>query len=87
MYLDTEWNRENIHRLKKEIKLAQQIYPNNAWLDQVLVYCVVEYEMQDFNWRHWDHESENVQANYEELWNNEQVRSRNLITILIAIVK
>ena len=77
MYVYPEWNRENIHRLKKEIKLAQQISPNNGWLDQALVYCVVEYEMHDVNWRLYPEDEK--QANYEKLWNNEKVQELLLV--------
>ena len=78
VYNKIGWNRENIHIFKKELKLAQQLNPSNAWLDFVSVSCLSRYEMQDFSMR-LDPKDEKVHVKYEELWNNEKVQECLLI--------
>jgi len=73
MYSSTQWNKKNSHGLKKEIELAQQLYPNNAWLDYVSVSYIEKYEMQGVNME-LELEDEKVRTKYEELWNNEKVQ-------------
>jgi len=72
LYSQVDWNKENVHLFKKELELAQQIDPNNAWLDLVSVNIINQIEVDlDLTFSRGD---DNVHSKYEKLWNNEKVQ-------------